>query len=103
MLCTTSDDMECGMWNVGWCINVKSKDRLYKSLNGSTGMGKKECSSIACWEGSHYIESKKKCVGGCAWQKQYNENVMVKFQLQCWEICSNTLKYIETFYKCIEI
>jgi hypothetical protein len=46
---------------------------------------------------------KKKCVGRCVWQKLYNENVMVKFQLQCREIHSNTLKYIETFYKCIEI
>jgi hypothetical protein len=39
----------------------------------------------------------------CAWQKRYNENVMVKFQLQYQKIHSNTLKYIETYYKCIEI
>jgi hypothetical protein len=26
---------------------------------------------------------KKKSVGGCAWHKRYNENVMVKFQFQC--------------------
>jgi hypothetical protein len=25
----------------------------------------------------------KKCASGGAWQKRYNENVMVKFQLQC--------------------
>jgi hypothetical protein len=52
MLRATSDDIECGMW----CIDVKSKDRLYESWNGSTRMGKKERSGIACWEGSHCIE-----------------------------------------------
>jgi hypothetical protein len=65
MLNTTSDDMECGMWNVGWCIDVKSKDRLYESWNESTRMEKKECSGIACWEGSHCIEWKKKCRWVC--------------------------------------
>jgi hypothetical protein len=25
---------------------------------------------------------KSKCIGGCSWQKCYNENVMVKFQFQ---------------------
>jgi hypothetical protein len=56
MLRATSDGIERGMWNVGWCIDVKSKDRLYESWNGSTGMEKNERSSIACWEGSHCIE-----------------------------------------------
>jgi hypothetical protein len=32
---------------------------------------------------------KNKCVGGCAWQKPYNENVMVKFNY-------NVDKYIQT-------
>jgi hypothetical protein len=26
---------------------------------------------------------KNNCVGGCRWQENYNENMMVKFQLQC--------------------
>jgi hypothetical protein len=56
MLLATSDDIECGMWNVGRCIDVKNKDRLYESWNGSTGMEKMERSGIACWEGSHCIE-----------------------------------------------
>jgi hypothetical protein len=68
-------------------------------LNGSIGMGKKECSGIACWEGSHCIE----------WKKIYRWVCMAK-TLQ-WEcdgeisiiISRNTLKYIETFNKCIEI
>jgi hypothetical protein len=59
---------------------VKSKDRLYESWNGSTGMEKKECSGIACWKGNHCIE---------AWQKRYNEKVMVKFNY-------NVDKYIQT-------
>jgi hypothetical protein len=59
MLRATSDDIECGMWNVGWCIDVKNKGKLYESWNGSTGMGKKERSGIACWDGSHCIEWKK--------------------------------------------
>jgi hypothetical protein len=80
MLHATNDDMECGMWNVRWCIDVKSKDRLYESWNGSMGMEKQDSSGIACWGGSHCIEWKK-CVGGSAWQKCYNENMMVKFQL----------------------
>jgi hypothetical protein len=54
MLRATSDNMECGMWGDG--IDMKSKDRLYESWNGSMGMEKKECSGIACWEGSHCIE-----------------------------------------------
>jgi hypothetical protein len=41
LLHATNDDMECGMWNVGWCIDVKSKDRFYESWNGSMGMEKK--------------------------------------------------------------
>jgi hypothetical protein len=41
MLLATGDDIECEMWNVGWCIDVKSKDRLYESWNRSTGMEKK--------------------------------------------------------------
>jgi hypothetical protein len=45
----------------------------------------------------------KKCVGGCAWQKRYNENVMVKFNYNVDKIHSNTLKNIETYYKCIKI
>jgi hypothetical protein len=56
MLRSSSDDIECGMWNVGRCIDVKSKDRLYESWNGSTGMKKKARSGIAYWEGSHCIE-----------------------------------------------
>jgi hypothetical protein len=56
MLRATSDNMECGMWGDG--IDMKSKDRLYESWNGSMGMEKKECSGIACWEGSHCIEWK---------------------------------------------
>jgi hypothetical protein len=52
MLHATSDDIECGMWG----IDLKNKDRLYESWNESTGTEKKECSGIACWEGSHYIE-----------------------------------------------
>jgi hypothetical protein len=40
---------------------MESKDRLYESWNGSMGMEKKERSGIACWEGSHSIECKKKC------------------------------------------
>jgi hypothetical protein len=47
------------------------------------GMEIKECNSIACWKGSHCVEREKMCRGGCAWQKHYNENVMVKSQLQC--------------------
>jgi hypothetical protein len=96
MLHTTSDNIECGMWNVGWCINVKCKDRLYESWNGSTGMGKKERSSIACWEGSRCIEWRKKCVGGCTRQKRYNEKVMVKFNYNvnnCIQRHWNTLKH----------
>ena len=27
---------------------------------------------------------KSKCVGWCKWQYHYNENVMLKFHLQCW-------------------
>jgi hypothetical protein len=111
MLHATSDDIECGMWNVdcgmwnvGWCIDVKSKGRLYESWNGSMGMENKEYSGIACWEGSHCIEWRKKCVGGCAWQKHYNEKVMVKFNYTVdkyiqthWNILKHTinaLKYI---------
>jgi hypothetical protein len=52
----TTWNVECGMWNVGLCINVKSKDRSYEIWNGSMGTEKKECSGIACWEGSHFIE-----------------------------------------------
>jgi hypothetical protein len=32
---------------------------------------------------------KKECVGGCTWQKRYNEKVMVKFNY-------NVDKYIQT-------
>jgi hypothetical protein len=42
MIRTIRDDIKCGMWNVGWCIDVKSKDRLYESWNGSTGMDQRE-------------------------------------------------------------
>jgi hypothetical protein len=37
-------------------MDVKKKDRLYESWNESTGMEKKGCSGIACWEESHCIE-----------------------------------------------
>jgi hypothetical protein len=46
---------------------------------------------------------KNKCIGGCTWQKCYNENVMVKCQLQYWEIHENKFKYIQMNYKFIEI
>ena len=29
------------------------------------------------------VESEKKYIGGCAWQKHYNENVVAKCQLLC--------------------
>jgi hypothetical protein len=32
----------------------------------------------------------KKCIGGCVWQKRYNEKVMVKFNY-------NVDKYIQTY------
>jgi hypothetical protein len=47
----------------------------------------------------------KKCVGRCAWQKYYNENVMVKFNYNVDKYIQthwNTLN-IESYYKCIEI
>jgi hypothetical protein len=59
MLSATSDNMECRMWDAGWCINVKNKDRLYENWNGSTRMEIKKCSGIACWEGSHCVEWNK--------------------------------------------
>jgi hypothetical protein len=42
MLRATSDDIECGMWNVecGVMYRRENKDRLYESWNGSTGMEK---------------------------------------------------------------
>jgi hypothetical protein len=87
---------------VGWCIDVKSKDRLYESWNGSKWMEKKECSGIACWEGSHCIECKKMCRWIC---------MANKLQWECdgeipITMCINTfkhIKYIEIYYKCIEI
>jgi hypothetical protein len=90
MLRATSDDIECGVW--GWCMDVKSKDRLYESWNGSTGMGKKECTSIACWGGSHCIEWK---INVYAWQKRYNEKVMVKFNY-------SVDKYIQTHWNTLK-
>jgi hypothetical protein len=50
---------------------------------------KKECSGIACLGRELLYRVKKKCVGGCAWQKRCNEKVMVKFDY-------NVDKYIQT-------
>jgi hypothetical protein len=33
---------------------------------------------VICRESLYRV--KQKCVSGCAWQKRYNENVMVKFK-----------------------
>jgi hypothetical protein len=38
---------------------------------------------------------KKKCIGGCAWKKRYNENVMVKFNY-------NVDKYIQTHWNTLK-
>jgi hypothetical protein len=52
----TTRNVERGMWGDVLYIDMKSKDRLYESWNGSMGMETKECSGIACREGSHCIE-----------------------------------------------
>jgi hypothetical protein len=58
---------------------VKSKDRLYESWNGSTGMEKRRTKWYSMLGRESLYRVKKKCVGGCTWQKCYNEKVMVKF------------------------
>jgi hypothetical protein len=57
---------------------VKSKDRLYESWNGSTGMEKKECSGIACWEGME----KKECSGIACWEGMEKKECS---GIACWE------------------
>jgi hypothetical protein len=56
---------------------------------------------------------KNKCVGGCAWQKRYNENVMVKFNYNVdkyykfieihHKYILSTFKYIQIHYEYIQI
>jgi hypothetical protein len=92
MLRATSDDMECGMWNAGWYIDLKSKDRLYKSWNGSSGMEKRECSGIACWEGSHCIKWRKKMSRWMCMAKMLQWECDVEIPIT---MSRNTFKHIE--------
>jgi hypothetical protein len=93
----TTWNMEGGRWNVGWCINVKSKDwyvifsQIVWKLERVNGMEKKECSGIACWEGIHCVEYKKMCRWMCmakTLQWECDGEIPITMSI-------NTLKHIE--------
>jgi hypothetical protein len=60
MLRATSDDIECGMWNVGCCIDVKNIDTLnQKTILILTRLSYFEKPKLVRWERNHCIEWKK--------------------------------------------
>jgi hypothetical protein len=62
MLCATSDDLECGMWNLECGVTYRRENLglicnfFIDGMKVGTDQWEWKKKNVACWEGSHCVE-----------------------------------------------